>query len=159
MAFTCFKCGQEGHVQAQCPYAAELDRQAAPGQADKSRADWPRWCGSPCCDPMTRQVDHGDYVTRCLECHPRSHLLLAQHRRCPHCRSVIVKWDTLECGKHLAVLPDRLVYVDHSPPRDEPDHRDYLQRLAAEQAEESRRARVVMGQVIETTDVITRGYL
>jgi len=158
MAFTCFKCGQSGHVAANCAWQAELE-QAPPGQPDKSRADWPRWCGSPCCDPMTRQVDHGDYVTRCLECHPRSHLLLTQHRRCDGCRSTIVKWDTLECGKHLAILPDRLVHVDRTPAQ-VPVSEDHLRWLAAEQVAESRRQRdAVIGRINAETTVITRGYL
>lgn len=94
----CFGCQNYGHLERDCPdksFAAEL------GDGDK-----PPWCGM--CDRVTRLVaivrDGRELARRCETCHPSSHLLAAQFKRCGTCRAVIYEWDLRsECGTHQPV--------------------------------------------------------
>lgn len=93
----CFRCGQTGHLRAQCP-------QDSPAPAPTSQSDRPDWCGE--CDRRTRLIDHGDRMQRCPRCwawpakgtYPGQ--LLPQHKRCGGCNQVIFTWDQMPCGKH-----------------------------------------------------------
>jgi Zinc knuckle len=91
----CYRCGQEGHTRANCPQDAPLPASTPSGRNDNGK---PPWCGQ--CDPRTRLVDHGDYMTRCAWCHPAGSKTLAQHRRCGGCGELIYTWDALPCTKH-----------------------------------------------------------
>ena len=92
---TCFACGGKGHIERECP-----NRQLASGPADK-----PMWCGT--CDRRTRLIESHGLAARCPQCHPLSHLHLAQHIRCPGCRMLVCAWDNNPCGQHAApVKPD-----------------------------------------------------
>jgi hypothetical protein len=88
MPATCYGCGEKGHIESECPYAAEL---AADGK--------PPWCGI--CDRRSRLIGApGGQPARCTQCHPSRRKQLAQHRRCPTCHVVVYEWDNSECGHH-----------------------------------------------------------
>ena len=60
----------------------------------------PEWCGQ--CNKSTRQINTATGPRRCA-CHPLSRQLLPQHRRCPECDTVILKWDKTPCGEHTPI--------------------------------------------------------
>lgn len=125
----CFKCGQPGHIAQNCAWKDELEDPR------------PIWCGT--CDPNTRHVDLGDRVRRC-DCHPESHKLLTQHRRCPRCKAIVLKWDNGDCERHLVARQHR-PFTPPVPPRG-PDH-DRLRQLAARQVAEAREERLILDQL------------
>lgn len=88
MPATCFTCGVQGHISADCPNNEVLDTR-------------PPWCGI--CDRRTRLVtidlDNGT-VQKCRTCHPTPNKPLAQHRRCPSCKIIVFEWDGNQCGHH-----------------------------------------------------------
>jgi hypothetical protein len=102
MPAKCFGCGAEGYVQSECPYCADV--------TDKR----PPWC--TICDERTRLLwlnAEGTLVQRCPQCHPQPRKLLAQHKRCPACKTIVYAWDTGECGKHESpVAPDRRLPIE-----------------------------------------------
>jgi hypothetical protein len=91
MPAICYGCGESGHIESECPYAAEL---AADGK--------PPWCGI--CDHRTRLVqvsDDGERIPkRCPECHPNRRKHLAQLHRCNACKCLVYEWDNARCGHH-----------------------------------------------------------
>lgn len=94
MNLNCHRCGTAGHLARNCPYT-EID---ASGK--------PPWCGF--CDERTRLIDHGDTVSRCLECHPSRRQQPRQHRKCPACHVTVYEWDNNPCGSHSGPdVPDR----------------------------------------------------
>lgn len=130
----CFDCGGEGHIAPQCPHQDDL--------ADPAGRDTP-WCGQ--CDPRTRHLGTtDDRAARCPECHPLRARMLAQHKRCEHCRKIVVIWDSAQdCEHHILAAADRpYVPVAIRPGRTLSE--DELRRLAAEQVAEARASRVVM---------------
>jgi hypothetical protein len=82
----CFGCGDDGHIQPNCPNAVFDDRGRPP------------WCGF--CDERSRLIDHGNSVSRCQQCHPLSRQQLRQHRKCPSCHMTVYDWDNAPCGEH-----------------------------------------------------------
>ena len=92
----CYGCGDDGHIEPNCPNAVFDDGR-------------PPWCGF--CDEKTRLIDGGALVSRCQQCHPLRHRQLRQHRKCPHCHMTVYLWDNEECGSHsssvAAERPDR----------------------------------------------------
>jgi len=103
MPAKCFGCGADGYIESECPYC----RAAA---ADTR----PPWCGI--CDQRTRQLwltSDGTSVQRCPRCHPASRKPLAQHRRCPECKTITYSWDSNPCGSHLApAAPDKRLPIE-----------------------------------------------
>lgn len=89
----CFHCGSDEHFSRNCPQA-----QAAANTTGTNRPDW---CGE--CDLQTRLVDHGTFMRRCPDCHPKRHQPLPQHRRCGGCKRIICAWDHERCGGHRDV--------------------------------------------------------
>jgi hypothetical protein len=101
MPATCFACGGQGHIAAECDNLDEIDKR-------------PTWCGI--CDRRTRLVtidlEHGT-TRRCHDCHPSPCKPLTQHRRCGACRMTVYAWDTSPCGKHESpAAPDRRLPID-----------------------------------------------
>lgn len=95
MATECFRCGDTGHVYADCPQAQ------APGTAHG--ANTRPWCGL--CDERTRLLAaNADWtvMVRCPDCHPLRGRQLKQHLRCAGCKQVIYAWDHERCGEHQA---------------------------------------------------------
>jgi len=87
MAIRCYECGADGHVSYDCP-----------NKALTSGDGRPMWCGE--CNQRSRHVTLPDgRVARC-RCHPESHKLLSQHRRCPQCFATVVQWDNGDCDRH-----------------------------------------------------------
>lgn len=96
MAIKCFGCGDEGHIEPDCPNTS-----FAAG-----------WCGI--CDERTRHIDVGDIVTRCQECHPLARKQLKQHRKCPRCHMTVYEYDHAPCGQHAGpTAPDRRLDRQH----------------------------------------------
>ena len=89
----CNYCGATGrHMTSECP---ELTTNGKPG-----------WCGN--CDPRTRLIDHGTYMSRCADCHPNAHKTLAHHKRCGGCRKTVYAFDDSKCGEHTPLgIDDR----------------------------------------------------
>ena len=87
--FRCFTCGQAGHLKANCPSR----NTPAPTPAGPAG-----WCGT--CDPRTRHIDHGGYLSRCHYCHPKRSDGLAQHVNCAACGNTKYTWDQSPCGDH-----------------------------------------------------------
>ena len=130
----CYECGMPGHVKAQCPNKQYL---APPDLAGDTR---PMWCGS--CDERSRHVELADGRVKRCQCHPESHKMLAQHRRCPACHVLVVSWDAAPCGQHsVAGVPHAYV----GPPVDIAvlDNEDQLRQAAALQVARARLARLV----------------
>ena len=136
MAFTCFTCQQPGHLAKDCPNTAYL----AGDMAGDSR---PMWCGT--CDERSRHLELADGRVRRCQCHPESHKMLAQHRRCPSCKVLVVSWDTAPCGQHSLAATAR-PYVGPSVKIAAPDNADQLRQLAARQVAENRLARIAFAE-------------
>ena len=101
---SCFGCGGKGHIERECPNA----QLAASGPADK-----PMWCGT--CDRRTRLIESHGLAARCPQCHPLSHMRLAQHSFCPGCRMTVYSWDSSPCGMHSSPVQA----IDRRPEREE----------------------------------------
>lgn len=131
MAWTCFTCQQEGHLARDCPNSAYL---AQPDLAGDSR---PMWCGT--CDERSRHIPLADGRVKRCQCHPESHKMLGQHRRCPACRELVVNWDVAPCGQHSAAATSH-AYVGPPVKVAVPDNEDQLRQRAAIQVARSRLA-------------------
>lgn len=132
----CFDCGDTGHMAYNCPNRAAIND----GR--------PIWCGT--CDEHSRHVQAdatGDAMKRC-HCHPGSHKMLPQHRRCPSCRTVVYTWNTSGCDGHRLVGA-HLPYAPPVPPRG-PDH-ERLRLVAAQQVAEFREQRAEHGLLPQMT--------
>lgn len=89
----CYGCGDEGHIEPNCPNAV-FDARGRPP-----------WCGI--CDERTRLIGL-DEAHRCPACHPQRHAQLRQHRKCPSCHMTVYEWDNEPCGSHAGpAAPDR----------------------------------------------------
>jgi hypothetical protein len=123
MPLTCWDCGGDGHIATDCPNAEHL----GDGR--------PMWCGT--CDEHSRHWYDADGRAHRCQCHPLSHQLIKQHRRCPSsCKSLIYVWDQAPCDQHQEV-GRQLAHLELAKQpirRDEPG----LQELAARQVAESR---------------------
>jgi hypothetical protein len=90
MARKCFGCGDEGHIQPDCPNTSFTAG----------------WCGI--CDERTRQIDLGQKMGRCTVCHPLRREQLRQHRKCPRCHMTTYEHDHAPCGQHTGpTVPDK----------------------------------------------------
>ena len=86
-SFSCFTCGDVGHIAAECPRAGDAGTRNPP------------WCGI--CDERTRHVSLGEsLVGRCTVCHPLRAKQLKQHRKCPSCHMTVYEHDNAPCGQH-----------------------------------------------------------
>lgn len=103
MPAKCYGCGADGYVQSECPYCA--------ADVESGR---PPWCGI--CDRTSRQLwlnPDGTSVQRCPRCHPSRHKMLAQHRRCPECKTIVYSWDNNSCGQHQSpAAPDKRLPIE-----------------------------------------------
>lgn len=128
----CYECGQPGHIKANCPNKAWL---AGPAAGDGR----PAWCGT--CDERSRHLELADGRVKRCQCHPESHKMLPQHRRCPSCRVLVASWDAAPCGKHaLAAIPHP--YIGPPPAVPKAGEQDRLRQEAAAQVARSRLARL-----------------
>jgi|SRR5215475_8728547 len=134
MPLTCFTCQQPGHLARDCPNAAYLS------SPDMAGDDRPMWCGT--CDERTRRLELADGRVKRCDCHPESHKMLPQHRRCPSCHVLVVSWDTAPCGQHAPAATGR-PYVGPAPVAADPAKPDALRLAAAGQVMRSRLARLV----------------
>jgi len=97
----CFRCGEAGHLSANCPKHAQMQL-TAPEIAVP-------WCGI--CDPRTRLMRGTEPTSRCPSCHPLRHKMLPQHARCKGCRKIIYAWDTADCGLHARLGPQDFIQL------------------------------------------------